>query len=195
MGLTRDTLKEYTTEAHRRLDETALVKGLSSGTLPDDAYVALLGVYHRFFTHFERTMKTSHAEIVRELGEFRFSKTGWLSEDLAKLGGEAVPRSPCEYDFPESSAGLAGCLYVIEGSTLGGFHLSKSGAKFPADAGRFYGAYGKDTIPAWKSFIEWLEITVSEPDDRIAACQAAAATFGWFEAEFRKCAEIHSMQR
>ncbi len=189
MGLTRDTLKNRTTEAHRRLDETEMVKGLGEGTLSNAAYGALLGVYHDFFTHFEKMMRTACPELVRELGEFRFTKTQWLRDDLAKLGEKIVSEPTCGYTFPESPAGIAGCLYVVEGSTLGGFHLSKSGKGFPADAGRFYEAYGAGTIPAWKTFIEWLEAEVTEPDERTAACQAAVRTFDWFEMEFRRCAE------
>lgn len=186
MGLTRDTLKEHTAEAHRRLDETELVKGLSAGTLPDAAYGALLGVYHDFFSRFERSMKTKHAELVDEAGAFRFSKTAWLDEDLAKLGVKAGAEGGSGFPLPDSVAGIAGCLYVVEGSTLGGFHLSKSGKGFPADAGRFYAAYGVETISAWKAFIEWLEEKVTQPDARAEACDAAVRTFDWFESEFRK---------
>jgi heme oxygenase len=184
MGLTRDTLKDHTTESHRRLDETELVKGLSEGTLSDAAYGVMLGVYHDFFHQFEETMKTEHPELVKEVGEFRFSKTGWIEEDLAKLGGRAGAGSRCDYQLPDSFAAIAGSLYVVEGSTLGGFHLSKSGRGFPADAGRFYGAYGSETISAWKEFIAWLEQRITQPDEKAAACEAAVRTFDWFEAKF-----------
>jgi heme oxygenase len=186
MGLTRDTLKDHTAEAHRRLDETELVKGLAQGTLSDAEYAALLGVYHDFFSRFERAMEREHAGLVKEVGAFRFAKTGWLEEDLAKLEAKTGANEREGYRLPETVAGIAGTLYVVEGSTLGGFHLSKSGRGFPADAGRFYGAYGKETIPAWKAFIEWLEEKVTQPDERAEACEAAVRTFDWFETEFRK---------
>ncbi len=91
--------------------------------------------------------------------------------------------------MPDSSASIAGCLYVVEGSTLGGFHLSKSGRGFPANAGRFYEAYGADTITAWKSFIEWLETKVTTPEERASASEAAEKTFDWFERQFRRHAD------
>jgi len=188
MGLTRDTLKDHTSEAHRRLDDTELVKGLVEGSLSDAGYGALLGVYHDFFSRFEREMKTEHAGLADEVGEFRFSKTGWLDEDLAKLEMKSGVAERGGFPLPETAAGIAGVLYVVEGSTLGGFHLSKSGRGFPADAGRFYRAYGAETIPAWKAFIEWLEGKVTQPDERAEACEAAVRTFGWFEAEFGKVA-------
>jgi heme oxygenase len=189
MGLTRDTLKNHTAEAHRRLDETELVKQLSNGTLTDAEYAALLGIYHNFFSHFEEVMVSRHGDIVDELGEFRFSKTRWLREDLAILG-ESVRLEPgTSHDLPDSLAGIAGCLYVVEGSTLGGFHLSKSGRRFPGDAGRFYEAYGADTITAWKSFIEWLESKVTDEEERTTAREAAIQTFEWFETQFRRHSE------
>ncbi|GAA5118970.1 biliverdin-producing heme oxygenase [Luteolibacter yonseiensis] len=185
MGLTRDTLKDHTSEAHRRLDETEPVKGLAGGTLSETSYAKLLGIYHDFFSHFENKMREDHRDIVDELGDFRFSKTGWLREDLSTLGRDAGVDAGSTFQIPDSLAGVAGCLYVVEGSTLGGLHLSKSGKGFPGGAGRFYEAYGDDTITAWKSFIEWLETRVTQPEERISACEAAVRTFDWFEERFR----------
>jgi heme oxygenase len=80
-------------------------------------------------------------------------------------------------------ARIAGCLYVVEGSTLGGMHLSRSGRGFPKGAVRFYQGYGEQTVPAWKTFIGWLDGSVDASAEARAA-EAAIEVFDWFQRTF-----------
>ncbi len=149
----------------------------------------MLGGYYAFFSPFEREMQASHPEIVTALGAFRFGKTHWLEEDLLKLGGSfPEPPSLAPFPLPDDPAGLAGCIYVVEGSTLGGMHLSRAG-KFPESAGRFFRGYGDGTMPAWKEFVAWLDATVLSEGEKVRAAETAAAVFAWFQATFTALAE------
>lgn len=182
MGMIRDFLKQSTAEAHRKLDDSPLVLGLSNGSLSDDAYLAMLQAYLQFFSPWETAMKQDHAGIVDALGAHRFEKSAWLAEDIATLGGSTI--TPAPLDPPKDHPALLGTLYVVEGSTLGGMHLHRSQRGPVAKAGRFFQGYGEETIPAWKSFIDWLEAQALTEAEMQRAAQAAQKTFEWFQMKF-----------
>ena len=83
-------------------------------------------------------------------------KAPLLEEDMRFLG---VPHSPTEErKQPLDRINLdfaLGCLYVLEGATLGGQiisrHLAKLGIE-PENGGRFFNGYGPKTGEMWKSF-------------------------------------------
>lgn len=183
MGSVRDFLKINTAPAHRKLDENRLVAGLSSGALSIPEYRGMLKGYLEFFQPWEKAMLQTFPAAVAELGEFRFCKSDWLLEDLAALEGSPLPHAT-ELPIPLDRAGLAGCLYVIEGSTLGGMHLSRMGHGLPGDAGRFFEGYGQQTLPAWHSFVDWLEAQIVDETDRYRAAEMAEWTFEWFDLKF-----------
>jgi len=188
MAGTRDFLKQNTSAAHRSLDETLLVTALVGGTLSPQFYRDMLLVYQAFFSCQEGQMRKAHPGIVADLGSFRFEKSDWLAEDLHKLGTQPPIAVVEELSLPTDLAGLAGCLYVVEGSTLGGMHLSRSGHGFPMNAGRFFQGYGVETMPAWKTFIEWLEVQIPDDAGHLRAAATANETFSWFQRQFTSMA-------
>jgi heme oxygenase len=185
MGATREFLKQSTAAAHRRLDESSLVAQLAAGNLSPHAYQAMLGGYQVFFSCWESHVVRNHPDFASELGDFRFEKSSWLGEDVEKFGELPFELPPlADPVFPDDLPGMAGCLYVVEGSTLGGMHLSRSKRGLPPDAGRFFRGYGPETMPAWSAFIDWLEIHVSGETDRLRAAEAANEMFAWFQRTF-----------
>jgi heme oxygenase len=83
-------------------------------------------------------------------------KAPLLEEDLRILG---VPRpEPEESKQPLDRTSLdfaVGCLYVLEGATLGGQLISRHLATLgigPATGGLFFNGYGAKTGEMWKSF-------------------------------------------
>ena len=182
MGKIRDFLKQSTAEAHRKLDASPLVLGLSNGSLADREYLAMLQAYQQFFLPWETELRRIHPQIVADLGAHRFEKNVWLAEDIARLGG--IADAPGPIHPPADLPRLAGCLYVVEGSTLGGMHLHRSQRGPVAKAGRFFQGYGEETVSSWKDFVDWLEQrNLSEPEMRLAA-DAASETFAWFQTKF-----------
>jgi heme oxygenase len=78
---------------------------------------------------------------------------------------------------------LLGCLYVIEGATLGGRsitqHLQTRFGLTPQSGGAFFDGYGAHTGSRWKAFCTMLMNNASPPDhaddeSRHAAIVAAA---------------------
>lgn len=83
-------------------------------------------------------------------------KTPLLEEDFLSLGipqsawtGETLGQERPNLDF------AFGCLYVLEGATLGGQYISRHLATLgigPASGGHFFNCYGAKTGEMWKSF-------------------------------------------
>ena len=108
-----------------------------------------------------------------------------LERDLEFLGlsPQAIERLPRCESLPScpDAASAFGCLYVLEGATLGGRTLAplvldrigmtdREGASFLA-------SYGEDTSRMWQSFILALEAACNEPQGQARAAAAASATF------------------
>jgi heme oxygenase len=111
-------------------------------------------------------------------------KAPLLEEDMRFLG---VPHSPTEErKQPLDRINLdfaLGCLYVLEGATLGGQiisrHLAKLGIE-PENGGRFFNGYGPKTGEMWKSF-QTSATTYCVTDDQIGEAVAGAqSTFRKF---------------
>jgi heme oxygenase len=108
-----------------------------------------------------------------------------LERDLEFLGmpREAIEHLPrCDsLSYCTDAASAFGCLYVLEGATLGGRTLAplvlnrlglddRHGASFLA-------SYGDDTPRMWQSFILALEVACNDPQGQARAAAAASATF------------------
>lgn len=97
-------------------------------------------------------------------------KTPRLAQDLLALGRShaALAATPRCTDLPACTTPeqLLGCLYVIEGATLGGRsitrHLQTRLGLTPESGGAFFDGYGAQTGSHWKAFCTML----SENADR-----------------------------
>lgn len=176
-------LKTQTTEQHVAL-ENQLDIGERFKTRED--YIKLL---ERFFTLYAPLEKElEQAADWQQLGwDFEARrKTPWLENDLTALGLSAqdVSALPNCTDLPAltETAQAIGCLYVLEGSTLGGqvitrllkdsLHIS------PEEGGRFFAGYREQTVPNWRQFGAWAEGWAAEnPDLQPLAVDAARKTF------------------
>jgi heme oxygenase len=83
-------------------------------------------------------------------------KTPLLDEDMRFLGISHVQPDDNKPTLDRANLDFAlGCLYVLEGATLGGQVISTYLAKLgigPENGGRFFNGYGKRTGEMWKSF-------------------------------------------
>ena len=115
-------------------------------------------------------------------------KTHLLRADLEFLG-----RTPAEIaQLPRCEAlptiddlgAVLGCLYVLEGSTLGGRmiagHLAQHLGIVAGQGASFFSSYGEALMPRWRSFQQRLAelATSAAMEDRIA--ESARATFTSF---------------
>ncbi len=133
-----------------------------------------------------------------DLGERR--KAPWLEADLLALGSskEEIARLPRCTSLPvlDTVARGIGCLYVLEGSTLGGDVIAQQIAKRlqlgPGSGGRFYASYGERLHPMWAAFGADADRACATEAAGDQARDAARHTFECFETWFRQSAAAGS---
>lgn len=118
-------------------------------------------------------------------------KTPLLEADLRVLGvaPEELPRCRDLPDLPGLPQAF-GCLYVMEGATLGGQlitrHIERVLGIGPRNGGRFFHSYGDEVGPRWKAFRAALGGYATSPAIEDAVVRAAAETFdklhAWYTA-------------
>lgn len=177
-----DCLRQATHDAHRRLDARHILSA-PHYTLQD--YIAVLSAYRELHGRLE-TRLDPYAETITGLEWTQRRKLHLLERDLAYLSSRAQRPQLDDAQLPEirSVPAALGCLYVMEGSTLGGRVLLKRvNAKLGLDVGRgatFLHAYGELTGEMWRRFTACLR-SIDDASSRAVACAAARHTFAAFE--------------
>jgi len=122
----------------------------------------------------------------------RRRKLPLLTRDLIALGcgADSVMRLPCCDFIPDLSdpAAAFGCVYVLEGATLGGrslLPLVRDRLGLSADHGAaFLASYGDNVDSMWNMFRAAIEAWCGSEERRVRATQTAVAIFGsldrWF---------------
>jgi heme oxygenase (biliverdin-IX-beta and delta-forming) len=180
-------LKAETRPHHDRVE--AVVNPMRPG-LTREEYAVLLARFHGFHAAWEEAAGPAFAAH----GHFfdRRRKVQLLGRDLQFLGfsAEAVgalPRCPDLRDAGTLPAVLGG-LYVMEGSTLGGLHISRHLARtlgLTPDAGcAFFAGYGDQTGPMWQETRRFLTDHGTGAEDAVVA--SAVAVFDHFTNWFRR---------
>lgn len=151
-----------------------------------DSYRELLAAFYGFYAPLEQRL--SAAAVNDEIG-LDFSertKFPWLTNDLQALGADPSSTPQCN-DLPQLSDGAAalGCLYVLEGATLGGRYVTKMLQPLGITAsagGAFFHSYGEATRQKWAEFqAAVVEFSTTEKRaERVVA--TAVATFQCFDA-------------
>ncbi len=148
-------LRAGTGEAHQRLEDAVAIERCLVSLA---RYRRLLEVFLGFYRPLERRLTGLIGPDPSER-----LKTPWLEADLRALGlsTDQIDALPDCADLPhvEDSARAWGCLYVLEGATLGGRHISAMMAQstVPAEARRFFSGYGEHTGERWRDFTAALE--------------------------------------
>lgn len=182
----RQALKAETDARHRRL-ETRL--DLLGAHLDEAAYRQLLERFYGFYVALEPALAASATWMEFGVAYADRLKRPRLESDLAALGASkdeiaALPR--CEV-LPEVATAerAIGCMYVIEGSTLGGQVLSRHFASSigvsPERGGAFFAGYGPETGARWGAFTRLLA-AFDEAEWQREAIEAACETFDRLEA-------------
>ena len=176
----RTVLRKATHADHVRLNRHPMLCQLTQPELTLAQYIRIVEAYTHFYRRIEmRILQTTPAP------DFFYEsrrKTAWLDSDLKNLGSLTPglpPLAEQHWDIgPINGIGeLAGVLYAIEGSTLGGQVIGRHLAQhlgLKADSGaRFFNGYGAETQARWQAFCLWLE-TLNAQSDQIAHAQASA---------------------
>jgi len=174
-------LRAATWALHQRLEKRLDVKARFSSC---SAYRAHLEHMWGFCAALETNVAASLQGVLADFDSRR--KLPLLSRDLLVLGSSAaaIDALPLCPGIPrcEDAAESFGCLYVIEGATLGGrtlLPMVQSRLGMTAEHGAsFLASYGDDVGSMWRAFGAALDACCSDQQHRDRAAAAAAATFG-----------------
>ena len=106
-----------------------------------------------------------------------------LRADLDALGGRAADTlAVCDALPPlHTPAQAVGCLYVLEGATLGAIvidrHVEQKPGVTPATGGRFLNAHGENTDSMWHQFRDAIPAFSLHSDQQEMVGASALATF------------------
>lgn len=183
-----ERLREETFETHVVVEKLIIrrIKNINSA----NEYCQLLRIFYGYFKPVEEMIeKYITDEMVADIDERRKSKT--ILDDLEWIG-LANQMVVCN-DIPPISdpANALGAMYVLEGSTLGGVHISKMIAarlKFKNSRGlSFFNGYGDTSMDRWSFFKEVLNNYTNEHEIGNKVVASANETF----TKFRNWIEIN----
>jgi heme oxygenase len=179
-------LKSRTSDHHHRAERSEFQRLMVSGRLPQSDYVRWLGqmaLIHRALESAFASKALDPRFGALMTAERRRSPD--LARDLAHFGAAASDPLPATTAFIGrldgwDGAGLAGALYVFEGSTNGGRHIARGVRKALARSGNggtaFLDPYGEAQADRWRECKEALDRALGA-EDLPAAIGAAEATF------------------
>ena len=184
-----DRLKRETQESHvdveRRVDLLNRVKNARS-------YRALLEQFYGVYCPLETEILRSMSEIATWIPDIENRmRTASLRLDLRVLGNLFPETLPLAAIPPLGSLPQRlGCLYVLEGSTLGGQTITREVSRqlpySPENGCSFFSSHGADIGGMWRRFREAMEsYAVAHSENHDIIIQSAIATFRgfaeWFE--------------
>ena len=175
------------------------------GVLTRDTYRQRLVQFYGFYSPLEAALQTrcakqsdSHSLEVSQLQKLlpRLHKSLLLRQDLHHLGVSTEGLAQCRA-LPQiqTHAEVLGCLYVLEGATLGGRmiteHIQATLGITPTTGGSFFDGYAGQTGRMWNAMRQTLLSGAVDAQAENAMVASAIATFtcmrGWCEsASFRK---------
>lgn len=184
-------LKEVTRESHVALERQM---PLLDPALPRGTYRHMVQQLFTYHKPLEATLLASSGFAELGIAYAERAKTARLARDLEALGlntRDIEQLRVCESLPPlVHPSHIFGCLYVLEGATLGGQivarHLQAS-LGLSADCGAsYFSGYGVDTGPRWKTFCGMLTAYAAhtaDHDDIVAGASATYATLSeWMRA-------------
>ena len=172
-------LKAATAETHERL-EAGMRMDEHLATARD--YRHLLTAFYGLYQPLETALEPLAHQVLEDWPTRR--KVPRLEQDLDKLGLDehAVSKLPQADVFPITKHEQAfGCLYVLEGATLGGQLITRRLGDLAVPSG-FFSSYGSEVGPMWRRFGH--QLGAREDLDSTEVVEAANATFSLFDSWF-----------
>ncbi len=177
-----DLLRTATMQLHLSLHQHPLIVELL--TRPStDSYRAVLEAFHRFYKPVEPVLVECSRRFRVAEQYPQPDRTDWLTADLDALGSrshridlETKHKPP---DRLTGIGGLAGCLYVIKGSSLGGRTILRqlNRSLNVKRYSRFFTGDGERTPQMWRAFQRFCNHACQRDDVRQAALASAKQTF------------------
>ncbi len=193
-------LRSETSEVHARLHLHPAFAAIMRAPPDVAGYAALVGWLHGFHAPVEAWLFGAAPGLLPELTDLpERRKAHLLRADMHALAAFEAPRTGSSMPRPGtqlSRPALLGCLYVVEGSTLGGRGLGRAlqpvlrAAGLQGAAGvRFFLAYGTRQAEMWHRFCGILDVAAQcfSPADLIVMTGAAQALFLTLENWLTEC--------
>ena len=167
------------------------------GALTDSIYRQRLMQFYGFYSPLEAALQTrcakqndSHSLEVLQLQKLlpRLHKSFLLRQDLHHLGVSTAGLAECRALPPiQTPPEVLGCLYVLEGATLGGRliiqHVQATLGITPTTGGSFFDGYAGHTARMWNAMRQTLLSGAVDAQAEDAMVASAVATFtclrGW----------------
>lgn len=186
-------LREATAAFHRRV-ETQL--DLLDPELTLERYRRILEAFFGYYAPLEHALASASASASATASPRGFAlaaRTPRIERDLVTLGisRQQVAALPRCMTLPplNGAAGVAGCLYVVEGASLGGRVISRALRRrlgLHADNGAsFFAGEGDATAARWKAVLAWIEEVGATLHCGNAIVATACKTFDTLEQWFR----------
>lgn len=184
-----DRLRDRTRTLHQQIEQAVDLENRLESV---DAYRCLLARFYGYYVPLEPKLTAVSGYDSIGLDLQPRGKVSWLMEDLRALGysEEAISQLPRCVDTPAPTtlAQALGCLYVIEGSTLGGQVICREVARrlgiSTGDGAMFFAGYGQETGRRWREFcVSCTSFGDMYPDacDEVlaAACRSFSSLNNW----------------
>lgn len=146
-------IKSNTAVAHAHT-EKALMKHIKSIDTADD-YAELLYCFYGYFAPVEKILATYGTSLLTDYDLRR--KSGSILIDLQQLNVPNPKSFAVDLPIIKNKNQAMGCLYVLEGSILGGAILKKrilaQCPAIPVSAFSYFSGYDQQTPVMWQSFI------------------------------------------
>lgn len=168
-----ETLREETAPYHNEIEQNQYAKGIMDHSMTIEEYREYLERFYGFIVPLERQFADWP-----EWEEYDFDfkpriKADLLEKDLLALSMDRkrLQTIPLCGDLPDVSSfsRTLGCLYVLEGSTLGGQMITRQLRQFlpidPQTNAHYFNSYGQDVRTRWNEFRELLQRVSAEGAD------------------------------
>jgi heme oxygenase len=186
-----EDIKARTSESHIKLEKSALLSLFSTQQIDLHSYRLILALFYGYFHPLEQKLDAV-AGIRLYLTDYETRrKSSLLLSDIQALREQSVAdvALPLCPDLPPvtDEAQAFGCLYVMEGSTLGGKFIARQLHNqlglTPSSGAAFFNGYGEETGLRWKTFQQALRTFSERSGQQEAIIQSANQTFlkldGW----------------
>ncbi|WP_254511677.1 biliverdin-producing heme oxygenase [Anatilimnocola floriformis] len=179
-------LKQETAPLHMQLEgRVDTLKRLQSAA----AYRNLLLAFYGFYEPLEQ--KLADVDWPAGLNWQERQKIALLEGDLYRLDADPKTAPRCD-QLPalDNQAAALGCLYVLEGATLGGQIIERELQKHlqitPQNGGAFFNGYGPRVGEMWSAFRLAVVSFADSPEREDQIVQSAKETFEKFDAWLAK---------
>lgn len=179
-------LRVETRPAHDLVERVPALARLMAPDLDRATYVGVLQGLHRFHAGLHTPLANALSPLPDAAPYIDATRLDALEHDLAQLDTRpGPPADPESLPSLPTAAHALGCLYVIEGSTLGGRVIARrlrdALSLDPTNGAAFYGARSADeTRTRFLALVAILEAAAIDPAHAGAILEAAIDTFDCF---------------